>query len=75
LTVICAHIKRVSGICFSNDENYVFSSSWDKTVKQWDTKDSTLIRTFEGHERGVNCVVVGSDDSYLCSGSDDASII
>ena len=33
--VIAAHDKGVTGICFSNDEKYVFSSSRDETLKQW----------------------------------------
>ena len=37
--VIDAHDKGVSGICFSNDEKYVFSSSYDATLKQWSVQD------------------------------------
>ena len=33
------------------------------------------MRTFEGHEKDVNCIVLSTDDKYLFSGSDDTSII
>ena len=37
--VIDAHNCGVTGICFSNDGLYIFSSSWDATVKQWSVQD------------------------------------
>ena len=33
------------------------------------------MRTFEGHEKDVNCIVLSTDDKYLFSGSDDTCII
>ena len=47
--VIDAHEKKVTGVCFSNDEKYVFSSSCDKTLKQWSVLDQSLVKTFIGH--------------------------
>jgi len=75
VATIPAHSKTVSGICFSNDGLSIFSSSWDKTIKQWLLKDNSLVRTFEGHEKDVNCIVLSTDDTYLFSGSGDTSII
>ena len=37
--VIDAHDKKVTGICFSNDDMCVFSSSDDRKVKQWAVQD------------------------------------
>ena len=47
--MIDAHEDIVTGICFSNDEKYVFSSSYDATLKQWSVLDLSLVKTFAGH--------------------------
>ena len=44
-------------------------------MKQWHLNDNSLIRTFEGHLKDVNCVTLSSDDRFLFSGSDDMLII
>ena len=73
--MIDAHDRKVTGICFSNDEKYVFSSSWDETLKQWSVQDQQLVKTFTGHDREVTCVTVSSDDRYLFSGSKDRLVL
>ena len=47
--MIDAHDKQVTGICFSNDDKYVFSSSFDATLKQWSVLDQSLVKTFIEH--------------------------
>ena len=32
-----------------------------------------LIETFEGHQDGINCLALASDESVLVSGSEDAT--
>ena len=75
LAAIDAHDRPASGVCFSSDGLYLFSSSHDATVKQWLLEDSSLVRTFEGHWSAVFCVALSSDGMFLFSGSEDASVI
>jgi len=67
--VIAAHDARVSGICFSNDCQSIFSSSWDASIKQWSLKDNSLVKIFEGHSSSCFCIVLFNDDKSIISGS------
>ena len=47
-----AHVDRIFRMCFSHDEQYLFSGSFDcKGVAMWNTSDLTRVRVFSGrHE-------------------------
>ena len=62
LRTLSSHQGKVSGVCFSYDCRSIFSSSYDATVKQWSAEDGLLLRTFEGHEKDVNCLAIGRGD-------------
>ena len=36
-------------------------------------REGELIETFEGHQDGINCLAMASDESVLVSGSEDAT--
>ena len=36
-------------------------------------REGELIGTFEGHQDGINCLAMASDESVLISGSEDAT--
>ncbi|KAJ3322668.1 hypothetical protein HDV06_002882 [Boothiomyces sp. JEL0866] len=46
---------------------YLFTSSWDKTIKQWDLQTQQLLKTFSEHLDFVKCVKVHDQKLYSCS--------
>jgi WD40 repeat protein len=48
------HLDRVTATVFAHDmPGVVLSSSWDGTVKYWDTNTDRLVKTFREHTDGV----------------------
>jgi len=39
------HSSGISFVCFSPNERYIVSSSWDSTIKFWDVDTGRLVRT------------------------------
>ncbi|KAG9285450.1 hypothetical protein G9A89_010925 [Geosiphon pyriformis] len=53
-------------------DNYVVSASSDRTIRLLALDTGELIRSFEGHERGIACIRF--DGKIIVSGSKDKSI-
>ncbi len=53
LKTFTGHTGYITSMSFSPDNQYIISSSKDKTVKLWSIKTGTEIRTFTGHENEV----------------------
>lgn len=49
------------------------SSSWDKTIRLWDTNTGSCVHVFRGHGDWVHSLAV-INESYFLSGSDDRTI-
>ena len=50
------HSHYVTSVCVSQDGRFLFSSSYDKTVKMWDVSSSSIVSTFEGHSDTVRSI-------------------
>ena len=55
-------------------ERWVFSASYDNTIRGWDRKTGKCLRIFEGHSGPVNCIVCSNDDRQILSASWDGTI-
>ena len=53
-------------------DNYIFSSSADKTIRKWDMSSCECILVFLGHDSTVNKII--SSDDYLFSVSYDKKV-
>ncbi|KAG9839124.1 WD40 repeat-like protein, partial [Aureobasidium melanogenum] len=56
-------------MCLQFDENVLITGSYDCTVKVWDIKTGTELRTLEGHTSGIRTLQF--DDQKLITGSMD----
>jgi WD40 repeat protein len=67
----------ISCLCLSEDKRFVYSGSWDHTVKVWRLRDWWLlewVESIKGHtQEEVNTIATGSS-RLLFSGSNDGSI-
>lgn len=67
------HSDAVSCLSLSNDKTYLYSASWDRTIKVWRISDSKCLESISAHNDAVNSVVSGSD-GLLFSGSADGTV-
>lgn len=65
------HTETILSVCISNDGTILVSGSIDKTIKIWDVKTGSLIRTLKGHKQTIQCVCISPDNNQIASGSRD----
>ena len=68
-----AHASGILSTSFSPDGKKIISSSWDKTIRIWDTKGK-LLHILKGHENGVNFASFSSDGKKVVSASSDNTV-
>ena len=54
--ILSGHTGVVAGVSFSPDGSMLASCSNDKTIKIWNLKTGTEIKTLFGHTSGISCV-------------------
>lgn len=52
---------------------YLFSASFDKTIKTWSLQDFSLVQTLKGHEHRIMAIVVIDRAQPLCISGDSSS--
>ena len=57
-----------------NEMQQIVSGSLDRKIKLWDTETCQCLKTFEGHEWTVSCLVCLSNRVHIASGSWDRTI-
>lgn len=63
------HTQAVSALCFNEEINeydcfgeildpnwYMVSASYDKTIRLWDLRKQSCVRTMRGHQKAIKCV-------------------
>jgi len=68
------HASYVNAVTFSPDGRYLLSGSWDKTLKLWESKHGSCLRTFNGHEDYVKAVCFHPDGNRILSFSEDDTL-
>ena len=58
--------------CLTVVGNRLYSGSYDRTIRVWDTDTHQHVTTLQGHTNAVNCLTVVGNKLY--SGSDDRTI-
>ncbi|KMT08563.1 hypothetical protein BVRB_6g138430 [Beta vulgaris subsp. vulgaris] len=67
------HLDAISSLSLSEDRNYLYSASWDKTVKVWRISNFKCLESIPAHDDAVNAVVAGCD-GLVFTGSADGTI-
>ncbi len=73
--ILKGHEHKVQSAFFSSDGKFIVSYSWDNTVKIWDVKTFSEIRTFIGHTDQVWSASISHDNKFVASGSMDRTFI
>jgi len=73
--VLEGHKRKVQNAFYSPDGKFIVSHGWDYTVKIWDAKTFSEIRTFNGHTDQVWSAAISPDNKFLASGSMDRTFI
>lgn len=67
------HFDAISSLSLSEDKSFLYSASWDKTIKVWRISDSKCLESIIAHDDAVNAVIAGFD-GLVFSGSADGSV-
>ncbi|XP_057427393.1 protein JINGUBANG [Lotus japonicus] len=67
------HSDAVSCLSLSHDKTFLYSASWDRTIKIWRISDSKCLESIPAHDDAVNAVVSGAE-GVVFSGSADGTV-
>lgn len=71
---LTGHNHFVTDLTISNDNNYVISSSWDKTLRLWDIRFGRCLERFVGHTKEIHTVCFSADNRQIFSGGSERDI-
>ena len=72
---LTAHREMITAIAITEDQRFLISVSWDRTLKIWDFARGTLITTVEAHDQGILALAVtGNGDYHLATGGFDQTV-
>ncbi|KAI7868491.1 WD40-repeat-containing domain protein [Spinellus fusiger] len=66
------HKGPVTCMALTHNGAYLWTGSWDKTIKKWNTATAECLLTLQGHDDFIKCIAVS--DTFLYSGSSDKCI-
>lgn len=58
---------------YNYDMNFLAAGK-DGIIRNFDFRSFEIVRTYEGHEKEVNSIIVSADESFLFSASDDCTV-
>ncbi|GAB4847044.1 hypothetical protein Ancab_026056 [Ancistrocladus abbreviatus] len=67
------HFDAISSLSLSEDQNYIYSASWDKSVKVWRVSNFKCLESIPAHDDAVNAVVAGFE-GLVFTGSADGTV-
>ena len=70
LVLQTGHTGSILALAISPDGRWLVSGGQDSTLKIWDLKSGTLLRTLYGHNAKISSVAVSPDNRYIASSAD-----
>merc|ERR1719240_801190 len=74
LKCLTGHNHFISDLSISNDNTFVISSSWDKTMRLWDLRSGKCVRNFIGHTKEVHTCTFSADNRQIFSAGSEKSL-
>ena len=74
LTSLHGHDRSISHVEFSANGKRLLSSSYDQTVKVWDTNTGKLLHTLRGHRHGVHRARYSPNNELIASSDTDGYV-
>ena len=68
------HTKPIYAVAYSPDGKFIYSASFDHTVKIWDRVSGQVIRTYADHKNGVLALAVAKNGQQFASAGLDRQI-
>jgi WD40 repeat protein len=68
------HSKPIYAVAYSPDGKFIYTASFDRTVKVWDRVTGTVIRTFADHQNGVLSLAVAKNGQQFATAGLDRKI-
>lgn len=65
------HRMTITDIAVSKDDQYVFSSSYDGSIKKWDAKNGQFIENFISSDKSIRNIEISNDNKYMAYTSQD----
>ncbi len=72
--ILKGHKYTVYCIDISDDNKHLVSGGWDNTVKVWDYKNATEVKSFDYHKDMIRDICFSPDNSMIASASRDNTI-
>ncbi|ORY40745.1 WD40 repeat-like protein [Rhizoclosmatium globosum] len=74
LSQYAGHKSVITDVHFTKDDTHIVSSSFDRTIKIWNSQSASCERTLTGHTDSVMSCDVTVDRKYVVSGSMDGTV-
>ncbi|KAC9793720.1 hypothetical protein E3N88_45254 [Mikania micrantha] len=72
-TLWIKHCDAISSLSIDEEQGLLYSGSWDRTFKVWNTSNSKCLESVKAHEDAVNAVV-STKSGLVFTGSADGSV-
>lgn len=69
------HTKPIYAVAYSPDGKFIYSASFDHTVKIWDRQSHRLLRSFSDHANGVLSLAVARPGQQFATSGMDRQIL
>jgi len=73
--LLIGHKGAATGVAFSNDGRFVFSTGIDNGLRQWDTTTGTATRTYSGSNKPLLKLAVSADGTRLAAATNDNRVL
>lgn len=64
------HSDAISCLAIGLDDDFLYSGSWDKTVKVWRLSDFVCVESIKAHDDAVNAIAVGGHEMLFTASAD-----
>ncbi len=75
LQILSGHKKEITSLAFSKDGKLLISGSGDRTIKLWQTKDGTLLKTLQGHSSKITSIALIDNDQTIISADEQQGLL